>query len=131
MKRPSRRWRNRRAGGPSSTRRRNWLVSRASPIRPRWSNAVSARRGSRHRLHSGDTSIYSAIQEQMALLDDAGVTYEVIPGISSFQAAAAALKTELTLPETVQTIILTRGAGDTPMPQGEALEDLAKHRASL
>lgn len=83
------------------------------------------------RLHSGDTSIYSAIQEQMALLDEAGVAYEVIPGISSFQAAAAALKTELTLPETVQTIILTRGAGDTPMPQGEALEELARHRASL
>lgn len=83
------------------------------------------------RLQSGDTSIYSAIQEQMALLDEAGVAYEVIPGISSFQAAAAALKTELTLPESVQTVILTRGEGDTPMPEAEGLEELARHGATL
>src|SRR5205807_581710 len=63
------------------------------------------------RLHSGDTSLYSAMQEQMTLLDSAGVEYEVIPGVSSFQAAAAALKTELTLPEVVQTVILTRAEG--------------------
>jgi precorrin-4 C11-methyltransferase len=83
------------------------------------------------RLHSGDTSIYSAIQEQMTPLDEAGIAYEVIPGVSSFQAAAAALKTEFTLPETVQTVILTRAEGETPMPKGESLAELAQHRATL
>jgi precorrin-4 C11-methyltransferase len=83
------------------------------------------------RLHSGDTSLYSAIQEQMTLLDAAGIVYEVVPGVSSFQAAAAALKAELTLPEMVQTVILTRAEGQTPMPTGEALADLARHRATL
>jgi precorrin-4 C11-methyltransferase len=83
------------------------------------------------RLHSGDTSLYSAIQEQMTLLDAAGIGYEVVPGISSFQAAAAALQAELTLPEVVQTVILTRAEGETPMPSGEALADLARHRATL
>ncbi len=83
------------------------------------------------RLHSGDTSLYSAIQEQMTLLDAAGIDYEVIPGVSSFQAAAAALRAELTLPEVVQTVILTRAEGQTPMPSGEALADLARHRATL
>jgi precorrin-4 C11-methyltransferase len=83
------------------------------------------------RLHSGDTSLYSAIQEQMTLLDAAGIGYEVIPGISSFQAAAAALKAELTLPEVAQTVILTRAEGQTPMPAGEALADLARHQATL
>jgi precorrin-4 C11-methyltransferase len=92
----------------------------------------AARAGQRVvRLQSGDTSIYSAIQEQMTLLDEAGIDYEVIPGISSFQAAAAALKTELTLPEVAQTIILTRGEGETKMPPGEALTDLARHGATL
>jgi precorrin-4 C11-methyltransferase len=83
------------------------------------------------RLHSGDTSLYSAIQEQMALLDAAGIDYEVIPGVSAFQAAAAALRAELTLPEVVQTVILTRAEGQTPMPEGEALVGLARHRATL
>jgi precorrin-4 C11-methyltransferase len=83
------------------------------------------------RLHSGDTSLYSAIQEQMTRLDEAGVGYEVIPGVSSFQAAAAALRAEFTLPEVVQTVILTRAEGETPMPEGEALADLARHRATL
>jgi precorrin-4 C11-methyltransferase len=83
------------------------------------------------RLQSGDTSIYSAIGEQMALLDDAGIAYDVIPGISSYQALAAALCRELTVPETVQTIILTRGEGQTPMPEGESLEALARHGATL
>ena len=92
----------------------------------------AARAGKRVvRLHSGDTSLYSAIQEQMTLLDEAGIEYEVIPGVSSFQAAAAALKTELTLPEVVQTIILTRAEGQTPMPAQESLQKLAKHRATL
>jgi precorrin-4 C11-methyltransferase len=83
------------------------------------------------RLHSGDTSLYSAIAEQMTLLDEEGIAYEVVPGVSSFQAAAAALAAELTLPETAQTVILTRAEGQTPMPAGEALEDLARHRATL
>jgi precorrin-4 C11-methyltransferase len=83
------------------------------------------------RLHSGDTSLYSAIQEQIAVLDAAGVEYEVIPGISSFQAAAAALQVELTVPEVVQTVILTRAEGQTPMPEGEMLSALASHRATL
>ncbi len=83
------------------------------------------------RLHSGDTSLYSAIQEQMTRLDEAGVGYEVIPGVSSFQAAAAALKAEFTLPEVVQTVILTRAEGETPMPEGESLAALAGHRATL
>jgi precorrin-4 C11-methyltransferase len=83
------------------------------------------------RLHSGDTSLYSAIQEQMALLEKEEVNFEVVPGISSFQALAAALKSEFTLPEKVQTIILTRGEGNTPMPQKESLVALAQHEATL
>jgi precorrin-4 C11-methyltransferase len=83
------------------------------------------------RLQSGDLSLYSAIQEQMTLLDEAGIDYEAVPGISAFQAAAAALHSELTLPEVVQTIILTRGEGKTKMPAGESLAALAAHRASL
>lgn len=83
------------------------------------------------RLHSGDTSLFSAIQEQLAILEDAGIDCEVIPGISAFQATAAALKSELTLPEVVQTVILTRGEGMTKMPSGESLESLAQHKATL
>jgi precorrin-4 C11-methyltransferase len=83
------------------------------------------------RLHSGDTSLYSAIQEQMAILETEHVEFEVVPGISSFQALAAALKSELTLPEKVQTIILTRGEGNTPMPEKESLVALAQHQATL
>ncbi|HEX4148197.1 MAG TPA: precorrin-4 C(11)-methyltransferase, partial [Pirellulales bacterium] len=93
---------------------------------------AAARRGEQIvRLQSGDTSIYSAIQEQMTLLDAADVPYDVVPGVSSFQAAAAALRTELTLPEAVQTVILTRGAGRTPMPPAESMASLAAHRATL
>jgi precorrin-4 C11-methyltransferase len=83
------------------------------------------------RLHSGDTSLFSAIQEQLAVLEDAGIDCEVIPGISAFQATAAALKSELTLPEVVQTVILTRGEGMTKMPSAESLESLAQHKATL
>jgi precorrin-4 C11-methyltransferase len=83
------------------------------------------------RLQSGDLSLYSAMQEQMTLLDAEGIAYDAVPGISAFQAAAAALKSELTLPEVVQTIILTRGEGRTAMPSGESLAALAAHRASL
>lgn len=92
----------------------------------------AARAGKRVvRLQSGDTSLYSAIQEQMTRLDEAGIDYDLVPGVSAFQAAAAALRSELTLPEVVQTIILTRGEGETKMPGGESLVELAKHRATL
>jgi precorrin-4 methylase len=64
-------------------------------------------------------------------LDAAGIGYEVVPGVSSFQAAAAALKAELTLPGVVQTVILTRAEGQTPMPDTEDLAELARHRATL
>ncbi len=83
------------------------------------------------RLQSGDLSLYSAMQEQMAQLEDANIIYDIIPGVSAFQAAAAALRSELTIPEEIQTIILTRGEGQTPMPAGESLTALAAHRASL
>jgi precorrin-4/cobalt-precorrin-4 C11-methyltransferase len=83
------------------------------------------------RLHSGDPSIYGAIREQMNELDKLGIGYEVVPGVSSFQAAAAALKTELTAPEVSQTIILTRTSGRTPLPPEQELERLAQTRATL
>ncbi len=83
------------------------------------------------RLHSGDPSIYGAINEQMCELDELGIEYEVVPGVSSFQAAAAALKTELTSPEVSQTIILTRCAGRTPLPADQELDRLAQAHATL
>lgn len=83
------------------------------------------------RLHSGDPSIYGAIREQMNELDRMGIEYEVVPGISAFQAAAAELKTELTAPEVSQTIILTRTSGRTPMPEDQELDELARAHATL
>ncbi|MFH0958019.1 MAG: precorrin-4 C(11)-methyltransferase [Pseudomonadota bacterium] len=83
------------------------------------------------RLHSGDPSIFGAIREQMERLDRLKIEYEVIPGVSSFQATAAALKIELTAPEISQTIILTRTVGKTPMPEGQDLERLAGVQATL
>jgi precorrin-4/cobalt-precorrin-4 C11-methyltransferase len=83
------------------------------------------------RLHSGDPAIYGAIREQMNSLDSLGIPYDVCPGVSSFQAAAAALKTELTAPEVAQTIILTRTAGRTPLPEAQALDRLAQSQATL
>jgi precorrin-4/cobalt-precorrin-4 C11-methyltransferase len=83
------------------------------------------------RLHSGDPSLYSAIHEQMNLLAEAKIPFEVIPGISAFQAAAAKLKLELTVPGLVQTIILTRISGRTDVPATEELATLAAHQASL
>ena len=83
------------------------------------------------RLHSGDPSLYSAIHEQMQALAEADIPFEVIPGISAFQAAAAKLKVELTIPGGVQTIILTRIGGRTEVPQREELASLAAHQASL
>ncbi len=83
------------------------------------------------RLHSGDPSIYGAIREQMKNLDKLDIEYETIPGISSFQAAAAALNLELTVPNSVQTIILTRTAGRTPVPPEQELDELGKTGATL
>ena len=83
------------------------------------------------RLHSGDPSLYSAIHEQMSLLAEAEIPFEVIPGISAFQAAAAKLKIELTIPGIVQTIILSRISGNTEVPEPEELAALAAHQASL
>lgn len=83
------------------------------------------------RLHSGDPSLYSAIHEQIQLLTEAKIPFEVIPGISAFQAAAAKLNVELTVPELVQTIILTRISGRTQVPPTEELATLAAHQASL
>jgi precorrin-4/cobalt-precorrin-4 C11-methyltransferase len=84
------------------------------------------------RLHSGDLTLYSAIAEQLRLLTEAKISFELIPGISAFQAAAAKLQTELTIPELVQTIILTRVSGEaSAMPKTEDLADLAAHQASL
>ncbi|MDX2099258.1 MAG: precorrin-4 C(11)-methyltransferase [Leptolyngbyaceae cyanobacterium bins.59] len=83
------------------------------------------------RLHSGDPSLYSAIHEQMQALAEAQVPFEVIPGISAFQAAAARLQVELTVPGLVQTIILARISGRTEVPDREELASLAAHQASL
>ncbi|MBI1921389.1 MAG: precorrin-4 C(11)-methyltransferase [Geobacter sp.] len=83
------------------------------------------------RLHTGDPSIYGAIQEQMAALDELGIDYEVVPGVTSAFAAAAALKQELTLPEVSQTVIITRMAGKTPVPERESLAEIARIGATL
>jgi precorrin-4 C11-methyltransferase len=83
------------------------------------------------RLHTGDPCIYGAIQEQMAIMDEWGWNYSITPGISSFQAAAAALKSQFTIPEEVQTIILTRGEGRTPMPEKEQLHKLAQSQSTM
>lgn len=83
------------------------------------------------RLHTGDPCIYGAIQEQMAFFDQHNMTYHITPGISSFQAAAAALRSQFTIPEKVQTIILTRGEGRTPMPEKEKLHLLAQSQSTM
>lgn len=83
------------------------------------------------RLHTGDPCVYGAIREQMELLDEAGVSYTVVPGVSSFCGAASALPAEYTVPGVSQTVILTRMAGRTPVPQGQDLASLASHRASM
>lgn len=83
------------------------------------------------RLHTGDPSIYGAIQEQMDELDRRGIEYKVVPGVSSFLATAAALKQEYTLPEISQTVIITRNEGRTPVPPKENLASLASHNATM
>ncbi len=83
------------------------------------------------RVHTGDPLIFGSTAEQMRQLDELDIEYEIIPGVSSFTAAAAVLGKELTLPELSQTIILTRAEGRTPMPELEKLEDLARHQSTL
>lgn len=84
------------------------------------------------RVHSGDPSLYGAIAEQMRRLDQLGIDYDVVPGVPAFAAAAAALKTELTLPGVSQTVILTRTAMKaSPMPEGEELAALGRSGATL
>lgn len=83
------------------------------------------------RLHTGDPSLYGAIREQMDLLEQHGLDYDVTPGVSSFCAAAAALQAEYTLPGASQSVIITRMEGRTPVPEGEKLAGLAAHGASM
>ncbi len=83
------------------------------------------------RLHTGDPTIYGAIREQIDILENKGIDYHVIPGVSSFTAACASIKREFTLPDVSQTIILTRIKGRTPVPEDEDLAALAKHNASM
>lgn len=83
------------------------------------------------RLHTGDPSLYGAIREQMDQLDRMGVPYDVTPGVSSFSGAAAALNAEYTLPDVSQSVIITRMAGRTPVPEGEALAKMASHGCTM
>ena len=83
------------------------------------------------RLHTGDPSIYGAIREQMDMLTERGIEYAVVPGVSSFCGAAAALKAEYTLPDVSQTLILTRMEGRTPVPEREEISKLASHKSSM
>lgn len=83
------------------------------------------------RLHTGDPSIYGAIQEQMDAMEERGIEFDVTPGVSSFLAAAAALKQEYTLPGISQTVIITRRGGRTPVPDNESLKKLAQHQTTL
>jgi len=83
------------------------------------------------RVHTGDPSIYGAIREQIEILKEEGIEYEVIPGVSSFTASAAALGMEFTLPGVTQTVICTRMSGRTEVPEKESLEKLASHKASM
>ena len=83
------------------------------------------------RLHTGDPSLYGAIGEQMKALEELGLTYEIVPGVSSFLAAAAAVKKEYTVPGGSQTVIITRIGGRTPVPPEQALATLAQHKGSM
>lgn len=83
------------------------------------------------RLHTGDPCIYGAIREQMDLLDQAGISYDYCPGVSAFCGAASAMNLEYTLPGISQTVIITRMAGRTPVPEKEEIEKLASHQATM
>lgn len=83
------------------------------------------------RLHTGDSSIYGAVREQFDQLDKLGIYYDVCPGVSSFCGAASSLKTEYTLPDVSQTVIITRTAGRTPVPERESIRALAAHGSTM
>lgn len=83
------------------------------------------------RLHTGDPSLYGAIREQMDALDELGISYEIVPGVSSFLAAAAALGVEYTVPQVSQSVIVTHMEGRTPVPEGERLRALAAHGSTM
>ncbi len=83
------------------------------------------------RLHTGDSSIYGAVREQFDELDKLGITYDVCPGVSSFCGAAASLKAEYTLPNVSQTVIITREAGRTVVPDRESIQSLAAHQSTM
>lgn len=83
------------------------------------------------RLHTGEPSLFGAIGEQIARLNDLDINYEIVPGISSFQASAAIAGVELTMPEVSQTVIITRAAGRTPVPSHQSLEQIAPLKATL
>ncbi|MCL6472080.1 MAG: precorrin-4 C(11)-methyltransferase [Firmicutes bacterium] len=83
------------------------------------------------RLHSGEPSLFGAIKEQIDWLRENGIDYEIVPGVSSFSASAAALSAELTLPGVSQTVVITRMAGRTPVPEGQEISTLAKHKPTM
>ncbi len=83
------------------------------------------------RLHTGDPCLYGAIREQMDALKEAGIEYEVCPGVSSFCGAAAALKAEYTLPDVSQSVVITRMAGRTPVPDRESIRSFAAHQSTM
>ncbi len=83
------------------------------------------------RLHTGDSSIYGAVREQFDELEKLGIEYDVCPGVSSFCGAASALRAEYTLPDVSQTVIITRTAGRTPVPERESIRSLAAHQATM
>ena len=83
------------------------------------------------RLHTGDPCIYGAVREQMDELDQRGISYEICPGVSSFCGAASAMKMEYTLPEVTQSVIITRMAGRTPVPERESIASFAAHGATM
>jgi precorrin-4/cobalt-precorrin-4 C11-methyltransferase len=83
------------------------------------------------RVHTGDPAMYGAIMEQIALVKKAGISVEIIPGVSSVFASAAAAEAELTIPDLTQTVILTRAEGRTPVPELERLRDLAEHQCTI
>ena len=92
---------------------------------------AEAERKTTVRLHTGDSSIYGAVREQFDELDKRNIAYDVCPGVSSFCGAAASLKAEYTLPDVSQTVIITRTAGRTPVPQGQSIRELAAHQATM
>ncbi len=83
------------------------------------------------RLHTGDSSIYGAVREQFDELEELGIEYDVCPGVSAFCGAAAALRAEYTLPDVSQTVIITRTAGRTGVPEKESIQSLAAHQATM